>query len=99
MSSRTALTTQRLAQVLCHFPKSVALKSQGSQLLHLRTMMNTRKDTEREKVVVVGTGWAGWTLSQDLDDKKFDITVISPERTLALTPLLASAACGIFDFR
>ncbi|KAN0122109.1 FAD/NAD(P)-binding domain containing protein [Hyaloscypha variabilis] len=27
------------------------------------------------------------------------ITLLSPHRTMALTPLLASAACGIFDFR
>lgn len=53
----------------------------------------------KQKLVVVGTGWAGFTLSQDLNDKAYDLTVISPSRTTALTPLLASAACGIFEFR
>lgn len=50
-------------------------------------------------IAIIGTGWAGWTLLHELDDSKFDIVVLSRERTLALTPLLASAACGIFDFR
>lgn len=42
----------------------------------------------REKIVIVGTGWAGFTVSQKLDDKKFEITVISPEETSPYTPLL-----------
>ncbi|KJX92937.1 FAD/NAD(P)-binding domain-containing protein [Zymoseptoria brevis] len=52
----------------------------------------------RDKIVIVGTGWAGFVLSQELNDSKFDIVVISPEETRPYTPLLASAACGIFDF-
>ncbi|TVY47699.1 putative NADH dehydrogenase [Lachnellula occidentalis] len=47
----------------------------------------------------------GWTLSQELGSQKsplaqtHNILVLSPSRTMALTPLLASAACSIFDFR
>ncbi|PQE31906.1 hypothetical protein CJF32_00008824 [Rutstroemia sp. NJR-2017a WRK4] len=55
-------------------------------------------------IVIVGTGWAGWTLTQDLSpsthhSSPYNLVVISPSRTMALTPLLASAACSIFDFR
>ena len=42
----------------------------------------------KESVVIVGTGWAGYTVSERLDDKKFDITIISPQDTLPYTPLL-----------
>ncbi|MCJ1431871.1 hypothetical protein MMC27_001227 [Xylographa pallens] len=52
----------------------------------------------RESIVVIGTGWAGFTLAQKLNDKKFNITIISPETTSPYTPLLASAACGLYDF-
>ncbi|KAF7186403.1 putative NADH dehydrogenase [Pseudocercospora fuligena] len=52
----------------------------------------------KECIVIVGTGWAGFNVSQYLDDKKFNITVVSPEETSPYTPLLASAACGLFDF-
>lgn len=102
MSSRVAFTTQRLTQVLCHFPKSLAIQQSGRQFIPSRAFASLNRHSRenmKEKVVVIGTGWAGWTISQDLDDKQYDITVISPERTLALTPLLASASCGIFDFR
>ena len=37
---------------------------------------------------MVGTGWAGYTLSQLLDVNKFDVTIISPEETSPYTPLL-----------
>ncbi|KAK0108492.1 hypothetical protein ONS95_003296 [Cadophora gregata] len=54
-------------------------------------------------LAILGTGWAGFTLLQELSTssllKTYDVVVLSPSRTMALTPLLASAACGIFDFR
>lgn len=48
--------------------------------------------------MVVGTGWAGATLSTALDERKYKVTVVSPEETTPYTPLLASAACGLYDF-
>lgn len=48
------------------------------------------------RIVVVGSGWAGLTLCHKLDDKKYTITVISPQATCPYTPLLASTACGLF---
>jgi NADH:ubiquinone reductase (non-electrogenic) len=50
-------------------------------------------------LAIIGTGWAGYTLSQHLSPSKFTIHIISPLRTIQYTPLLASAACGLFDFR
>lgn len=43
---------------------------------------------DREHIVIIGTGWAGYNVSQNLSDKKFNITVISPEDTSPYTPLL-----------
>jgi hypothetical protein len=42
----------------------------------------------RDTIVIIGTGWAGFNVSQKLDDKKFDIVVVSPEDTSPYTPLL-----------
>ena len=50
-------------------------------------------------LAVIGTGWAGYTLSQQLSTAKYAIHIISPIRTIQYTPLLASAACGLFNFR
>lgn len=52
----------------------------------------------KESVIIIGSGWAGSTLSTSLDESKYSITVISPETTTPYTPLLASAACGLYDF-
>lgn len=50
------------------------------------------------KVVVIGSGWAGFYIAEKIDQDKYDFTIISPRRTSAYTPLLASAACGVFNF-
>jgi NADH:ubiquinone reductase (non-electrogenic) len=62
-------------------------------------------DPSKPTLAIIGTGWAGWTLTQELGkascsyNKTHNIIVLSPHRTMALTPLLASAACSIFDLR
>ncbi|EME86665.1 uncharacterized protein MYCFIDRAFT_29791 [Pseudocercospora fijiensis CIRAD86] len=43
-------------------------------------------------VVIVGSGWSGFTLAQALSVAKYNINVVSPIRTVQYTPLLASAA-------
>lgn len=50
-----------------------------------------------EKIVIVGTGWAGFTVSQKLDDKKFDIVAVSPEETSPYTPLLVGRSAIMHD--
>lgn len=52
-----------------------------------RTTRNNMAES-RERVIIVGTGWAGYNLCQNLLDKKFNITVISPQDTSPYTPLL-----------
>jgi NADH:ubiquinone reductase (non-electrogenic) len=53
----------------------------------------------KQRLAIIGSGWSGFTLSQKVNLALYDITVISPVRTIQYTPLLASAACGLFDFR
>lgn len=50
------------------------------------------------RVVIIGSGWAGFYIAENINLIKYDVTVISPRRTSAYTPLLASAACGVFNF-
>lgn len=52
----------------------------------------------KPSVVVVGSGWAGFYLASYISTDLYNITIISPRRTSAYTPLLASAACGLFNF-
>jgi NADH:ubiquinone reductase (non-electrogenic) len=55
-------------------------------------------DDTRPRLLIIGSGWVGLYMAQYLDHKKYAVTVLSPRRTSAYTPLLASAACGIFAF-
>lgn len=50
------------------------------------------------KLVVIGSGWAGFYIAEKINLNKYDVTIVSPRRTSAYTPLLASAACGVFNF-
>lgn len=53
----------------------------------------------KQKVVVVGAGWAGYRVAQDLDKTKFDVEVVSPRNHFLFTPLLPSTAVGTLEFR
>lgn len=54
---------------------------------------------QKHRVVVVGSGWAGFTFLKTLDTKLYDITVISPRSYFVFTPLLAGTAVGTLEFR
>ncbi|KAK5127620.1 hypothetical protein LTR85_006960 [Meristemomyces frigidus] len=53
----------------------------------------------KQTVAIIGSGWGAFPLTQQLNLARYNVTVISPVRTLQYTPLLASAACGLFDLR
>jgi NADH:ubiquinone reductase (non-electrogenic) len=53
----------------------------------------------RPSLVIIGAGWGGFPISQQINLDRYSVKVISPIRTIQYTPLLASAACGLFDFR
>ncbi|KAJ6000982.1 disulfide oxidoreductase [Penicillium waksmanii] len=52
--------------------------------------------TPKQTIAIIGSGWGGYNLAHTLDTSKYNVVVISPEATSAITPLLASAACGLF---
>ncbi|KAA8575904.1 hypothetical protein EYC84_006069 [Monilinia fructicola] len=54
---------------------------------------------DRERVLILGSGWSGFTLSRQLDPKKYQTVVISPRSYFVFTPLLASTAVGTLEFR
>ncbi|CAO1624354.1 unnamed protein product [Parajaminaea phylloscopi] len=50
--------------------------------------------TPKEKLVILGSGWAGYSLVRSVDKSKYDVYLVSPNTYFAMTPLLASAACA-----
>lgn len=53
----------------------------------------------KQRLAIIGTGWGAYPITQGVNLSRFHVTVISPLRTIQYTPLLASAACGLFDLR
>jgi hypothetical protein len=53
----------------------------------------------KEKLVILGTGWGGAALLQDIDNDRYDVTVISPRNYFLFTPMLAGAGVGTVDVR
>jgi NADH dehydrogenase FAD-containing subunit len=64
----------------------------------LRKLTNSPR-SDRERVVILGSGWAGYTVARELDSKKYQAVVVSPRSYFAFTPLLASTAVGTLEFR
>jgi NADH:ubiquinone reductase (non-electrogenic) len=53
---------------------------------------------QKQRLVVIGSGWVGFYIAQYIDTSLYDTTIISPHESSSYTPLLASAACGLFPF-
>ncbi|KAL1962389.1 hypothetical protein VTN77DRAFT_9728 [Rasamsonia byssochlamydoides] len=56
------------------------------------------REKEKEKVIVLGSGWGGYIFSRKLSDKKYSCTVVSPRSYFVFTPLLTDTAAGNLDF-
>lgn len=47
----------------------------------------------------MNVGWAGYTLSRELDHRQYQVVVVSPRSYFVFTPLLASCSVGTLEFR
>ncbi|KAK5664216.1 hypothetical protein OQA88_432 [Cercophora sp. LCS_1] len=67
---------------------------------HLLTKpLGSDNTTKKERVVILGSGWAGYAVARNLDPSKYEPVVISPRSYFVFTPLLASTAVGTLEFR
>lgn len=57
-----------------------------------------RNQWHKTRVVILGSGWAGYVLSRKLDAKKHHITIVSPRSYFVFTPLLNDTAVGTLEF-
>jgi len=48
---------------------------------------------------VLGSGWGGYAVSHELDDRKYQVVVVSPRSYFVFTPLLAGTSVGTLEFR
>ncbi|KAI1431410.1 FAD/NAD(P)-binding domain-containing protein [Xylaria sp. CBS 124048] len=54
---------------------------------------------KRERVVILGSGWAGYAFARTLDPRKYERIMVSPRSYFVFTPLLAGTAVGTLEFR
>ncbi|KAJ5096761.1 hypothetical protein N7456_007482 [Penicillium angulare] len=81
---------------LSPLPVSLFGRSYATQIEHTEAFRQS--DSEKERVVILGSGWGGYTLSRCLSSKSFSPIVISPRSYFVFTPLLTDAASGSLDF-
>ncbi|OJD18511.1 hypothetical protein AJ78_01500 [Emergomyces pasteurianus Ep9510] len=79
-----------------HPPLSHVYRQKKAQVRRYTTDPQPRGNEER--VVILGSGWGGWTVSRKLSPSKFNRTIISPRSYFVFTPLLTDAAVGSLNF-
>jgi NADH dehydrogenase len=58
----------------------------------------SQSDHQKERVVILGSGWGGYTMSRRLSPKTFSPIIVSPRSYFVFTPLLTDTASGSLDF-
>ncbi|PFH58793.1 hypothetical protein XA68_13209 [Ophiocordyceps unilateralis] len=53
----------------------------------------------KERIVILGSGWAGYALARTLSPAKATRIMVSPRSHFVFTPLLASTSVGTLEFR
>ncbi|KAJ6031979.1 hypothetical protein N7540_002711 [Penicillium herquei] len=71
-------------------------RSYATRIEH--TEASPTSDVQKERVVILGSGWGGYTMSRRLSPQSFSPIVISPRSYFVFTPLLTDAASGSLDF-
>jgi Pyridine nucleotide-disulphide oxidoreductase len=60
---------------------------------------NILESSPRERIVILGTGWASYSLCKSLDSTIYDVVVVSPRNYFLFTPMLAASAVGTVEFK
>ncbi|ESP04189.1 hypothetical protein LOTGIDRAFT_224073 [Lottia gigantea] len=69
------------------------------QKSNLQLKLLSTVSPKREKLVILGTGWGGYSVLKNVNKEKFDVIVVSPRNHFLFTPLLASTTVGTLEFR
>ncbi|GAA96072.1 uncharacterized protein L969DRAFT_94344 [Mixia osmundae IAM 14324] len=89
------MSTKSAGMLTRHRP---AMCSASARKFDKRSFSST-SHWSKQRLVIVGSGWSGYTLASNIDAQRYDVTLISPKSYFAFTPLLASTAVGTLEFR
>ncbi|MEX1138134.1 MAG: FAD-dependent oxidoreductase [Bacteroidota bacterium] len=54
---------------------------------------------QKPRLVILGTGFGGFSIAKRIDQRLFDIAIVSPRNHFLFTPLLPSTTVGTIEFR
>ncbi len=54
---------------------------------------------ERKRLLILGTGFGAFALLRGIDQRAYDVTVVSPRNHFLFTPLLPSTTVGTIEYR
>ncbi|OAA69436.1 Pyridine nucleotide-disulfide oxidoreductase, FAD/NAD(P)-binding domain protein [Cordyceps fumosorosea ARSEF 2679] len=95
----TRIPAQRAAAVLGGTRIAVTTTPSYTKSHSSKTTTQARKLDKKERVVILGSGWAGYALAQTIKPSAASRVLISPRSHFVFTPLLASTAVGTLEFR
>lgn len=84
---------------ISHAIQSTLLNNNASHNRHLSIQQLDEQRKDRERIVILGSGWGGFTLSRKLSARKYQIVIVSPRSYFVFTPLLAGTSVGTLEFR
>lgn len=93
ISTSNLKTLSRLTLSQCFMTRSLRTSAIAVQ--------NTQKTElgDRQRLVILGTGWGSYSVLKQIDKKLFDVIVVSPRNHFLFTPLLCSTTVGTLEFR
>ncbi|UZP44565.1 hypothetical protein NXS19_012377 [Fusarium pseudograminearum] len=84
----------------------IALARQEPRLLMRFSGLNFKRlastaapGAHKDRIVVLGSGWAGYALAKKISPSAASCVLISPRSHFVFTPLIASTAVGTLEFR
>ncbi|SCU99920.1 LAME_0G06370g1_1 [Lachancea meyersii CBS 8951] len=93
----TALNaSRRLARHASSTNSVAGAATGGSSSFNIKKVIENNADN-KPNVVILGSGWGAISLLQNIDSKKYNVTMISPRSYFLFTPLLPSTPVGTVD--
>ena len=96
------ITPDRLDKVTKERPYPLFLAEKAFSILPSSSSQSNNypsNNNEKERIIVLGTGWGAAAFLKTIDCNKYDVTVISPRNYFVFTPMLAGASVGTVEFR
>jgi len=99
-TTTTKITADRIEKATKERPYPLFLAEKAASILpSFKSEDYYPTNTQKERIIVLGTGWGAASFLKSIDCNKYDVTVISPRNYFVFTPMLAGASVGTVEFR